>query len=107
MKRSSTTRNYIGAVDLLVDLLEERGAFDSEEAFHEYWRHQPVRRRTDPGVPATVEPRVRGSLLDLPDGAWPRNCLDERLRHESQRADGGTALPSWCCHDRRVDATTM
>ena len=65
MKRSSTTRNYIGAVDLLVDLIEERGPFESEADFHAYWRSQPVRnaRSLTAGVaePESVE------ASDLPE----------------------------------------
>ncbi|MHB1534028.1 MAG: type II restriction endonuclease [Acidimicrobiales bacterium] len=37
--RSSTTREYIGAVDLLEDLRAGRGSFASEQEFFEYWRN--------------------------------------------------------------------
>lgn len=43
-KRSSTTRNYIGAVDAIEDLRMERGEFATIEAFYEFWRRQPVGR---------------------------------------------------------------
>lgn len=37
-KRSSTTREYIGAVDVIADLREGRGEFDSAEEFYRFWR---------------------------------------------------------------------
>ena len=37
-ERSSTTREYIGAVDLLADLRAGVGAFASEQEFYDYWR---------------------------------------------------------------------
>ncbi len=37
-KRSSTTREYIGAVDDLEDLRGGRGTFESPEAFYDFWR---------------------------------------------------------------------
>jgi hypothetical protein len=63
MKRSSTTRNYIGAMDSLEDLRDERGAFDRIEDFHEFWRNQPIRRAA-PIEPEQVEPNEA-----LEDGA--------------------------------------
>jgi hypothetical protein len=36
--RSSTTREYLGAVDLISDLEEGRGDFAMAEAFYKYWR---------------------------------------------------------------------
>jgi hypothetical protein len=58
MRRSSTTRNYIGAVQRLDDLRNEQGEFDTEAAFHEYWRTHPVRGRqaADGGEPLAFEP---------------------------------------------------
>lgn len=44
MKRSSTTRNHIGAVDTLADLRAERGEFDSAQDFYDFWRAHPVQR---------------------------------------------------------------
>lgn len=43
-RRSSTTRNYIGAVDAIEDLRMERGEFASIDAFYAFWRSQPVGR---------------------------------------------------------------
>lgn len=43
-KRSSTTRNYIGAVDAIEDLRMERGEFATIDAFYDFWRKQPVGR---------------------------------------------------------------
>ena len=37
-KRSSTTREYIGAVDDLEDLREGRGEFTTEAEFYKFWR---------------------------------------------------------------------
>jgi hypothetical protein len=37
-ERSSTTREYIGAVDKLEDLRAGRGTFKSEKEFYDYWR---------------------------------------------------------------------
>lgn len=37
-QRSSTTREYIGAVMRIDDLREGRGEFDTPEAFYSYWR---------------------------------------------------------------------
>jgi hypothetical protein len=56
MRRSSTTRNYIGAMDSLDDLRAERGAFDTIEEFYEFWRSQPIRRASAPIEPEQVEP---------------------------------------------------
>jgi len=58
-QRSSTTRNYIGAVTSLADLIAGRGEFDSAQAFYDYWRAydfkataaRPARSGTDTGDP--------------------------------------------------------
>ncbi len=42
-ERSSTTREYIGAVDSLADLRAGQGAFGTEEEFYEYWRAYPFK----------------------------------------------------------------
>ena len=39
--RSSSTRNYIGAVDAISDLRSKRGEFKSQEDFETYWRSFP------------------------------------------------------------------
>lgn len=44
MKRSSTTRNYMGAVDSIADLRDERGHFDTADEFYTFWRAQPIKR---------------------------------------------------------------
>lgn len=64
-RRSSTTRNYIGAVTKLADLRAERSEFESEADFHEYWRSRPIRRDLPvvEAEPESVEPE------DLPEGA--------------------------------------
>jgi len=40
-QRSSTTREYIGAVDVVDDLRAGRGEFTTPQAFYEYWRAFP------------------------------------------------------------------
>ena len=42
-ERSSTTREYIGAVEVLEDLRSGRGAFTSEKEFYAYWRAFPFK----------------------------------------------------------------
>jgi hypothetical protein len=42
-KRSSTTREYLGAVTSIGDLREGRGEFESEREFYRYWRSFPFR----------------------------------------------------------------
>lgn len=42
-KRSSTTREYIGAVQSIDDLRAGKGEFDSREAFLNYWRKYPFK----------------------------------------------------------------
>jgi hypothetical protein len=42
-QRSSTTREYIGAVDSIEDLRAGRGEFDTPDEFYEYWRAFPFR----------------------------------------------------------------
>lgn len=46
-KRSSTTREYIGAVDDLEDLRAGRGEFESEQEFYDYWRRYPFKPSKD------------------------------------------------------------
>jgi hypothetical protein len=38
-QRSSTTREYIGAVTTIEDLRAGKGEFQSEKAFYAYWKH--------------------------------------------------------------------
>ncbi len=40
-QRSSTTREYLGAVQKLDDLRAGKGEFDTEAAFYAYWRKYP------------------------------------------------------------------
>lgn len=42
-QRSSTTREYIGAVQNIDDLRNGRGEFDTQEAFYSYWRRYKFR----------------------------------------------------------------
>ncbi len=56
MRRSSTTRNYIGAMDSIADLRMERGHFATIEEFYEFWRAQPIRKEMPLPPPEAVEP---------------------------------------------------
>jgi hypothetical protein len=42
-QRSSTTREYLGAVNLITDLRDGKGDFETPEAFYAYWRKYPFR----------------------------------------------------------------
>lgn len=42
-QRSSTTREYLGAVQKIADLRDGRGEFETPEAFYRYWRKYPFR----------------------------------------------------------------
>ena len=54
--RSSTTREYIGAVLDIDRLRDGGGEFDTEEAFFKYWRSFPFR------VPKAVELQLQRAL---------------------------------------------
>lgn len=56
-ERSSTTREYLGAVMSVDDLREGKGEFASEEAFYEHWRKYPFK------IGRAVEQKLR-KLLD-------------------------------------------
>ena len=56
--RSSTTREYIGAVIDVAALREGRGEFDTEAAFYRYWRAYPFR------VPKAVERQLEKALRE-------------------------------------------
>jgi hypothetical protein len=55
-RRSSTTREYIGAVDDLRQLREMKGEFESQEAFYAYWRNYKFK------TPAALEAHMRKVL---------------------------------------------
>jgi hypothetical protein len=57
-ERSSTTREYIGAVVNVVALREGQGEFDTEAAFYKYWRAYPFR------VPKAVERQLQKALRE-------------------------------------------
>jgi hypothetical protein len=57
-ERSSTTREYIGAVDKIEDLREGRGVFSTPEEFYRYWRRYNF--RNSPQVIRQLE-RLRAS----------------------------------------------
>lgn len=56
--RSSTTREYLGAVVDVEALREGRGQFDTEEEFYRYWRAFPFR------VPKAVEKQLQKALKE-------------------------------------------
>lgn len=56
-KRSSTTREYIGAVDLIDDLRTGTGEFSSPDEFYKFWRAYPFK----------VSPQVQRQLQRLLD----------------------------------------
>ena len=55
-QRSSTTREYIGAVDSLNALREGRGEFDTPDEFYRFWRAYPFR------VSAQVQNQLQRAL---------------------------------------------
>lgn len=57
-ERSSTTREYIGAVIEVAALRDGRGEFDTEAAFYKYWRAYPFR------VPKAVERQLQKALRE-------------------------------------------
>jgi hypothetical protein len=57
-ERSSSTREYIGAVVDVASLRDGRGEFDTEGAFYKYWRAYPFR------VPKAVERQLQKALRD-------------------------------------------
>jgi hypothetical protein len=62
-KRSSTTREYVGAVDSVDDLRAGRGEFDSSDEFYRYWRRFAF--RTSPGVQRVYERLVATQRQEL------------------------------------------
>lgn len=68
-RRSSGTRCYIGASQLIEDLRRERGDFGSEEEFHDYWRAKTIDASKEQRWGARREQRAAKSLprkVDLP-----------------------------------------
>jgi hypothetical protein len=63
MQRSSTTREYIGAVDFIRDLREGRGAFATAEEFYSFWRAYQF--RVSPQVQRQYERLVRQQREEL------------------------------------------
>lgn len=66
-RRSSTTRNYIGAVRNIDAVRAERGEFATQQEFLDFWRSQPVRGFAEPG-PGDAEPESV-ETEDLSDSA--------------------------------------
>jgi hypothetical protein len=46
--RASATREYIGSVQVIADVVDGRGDFDSPEEFYDYWRHSTRRWKKSP-----------------------------------------------------------
>lgn len=61
-QRSSTTREYIGALTEVTALREGRGEFETEAAFYKYWRAYPFR------VPKAVERQLQKALREQAPG---------------------------------------
>jgi hypothetical protein len=57
-ERSSTTREYIGAVTYVSALRDGLGEFETEAAFYKYWRAYPFR------VPKAVERQLQKALRE-------------------------------------------
>lgn len=62
-RRSSETRNYIGAVDALNALVAKRGEFGSRQEFEHFWREEYQGWRETPGL---RERRARYRALERP-----------------------------------------
>lgn len=62
-ERSSTTREYIGAVTEIERLREGRGDFQSPEEFYSYWRSYPF--RLSPGIQRTLTRLVAEQRAEL------------------------------------------
>jgi Restriction endonuclease EcoRV len=62
-ERSSTTREYIGAVTEIERLREGRGDFSSPEEFYTYWRNYPF--RLSPGIQRTLTRLVAEQRAEL------------------------------------------
>lgn len=62
-ERSSTTREYIGAVTEIERLREGRGDFASPDEFYSYWRNYPF--RLSPGIQRTLTRLVTEQRAEL------------------------------------------
>lgn len=71
-QRSSTTREYIGAVTVISDLREGRGDFETPEDFYSFWRRYQFR----------VSPQVQRQLQRLLD--QQQRELDELRRQNRE-----------------------
>lgn len=74
-ERSSTTREYIGAVTSIAALRSGEGAFETPRAFYEYWRRFPFR----------VSPQVQNQLQRLLTAAQQELAV---LRRQGQAHAG-------------------
>jgi hypothetical protein len=66
-QRSSTTREYIGAVQRIADLREGRGEFETPEAFYAYWRK--FKFKIGPAVQQQLDKLLAGQ--QAPPGVVP------------------------------------
>jgi hypothetical protein len=57
-ERSSTTREYLGAITKVADLRAGAGEFETEAEFYKYWRAYPFR------VPKAVEQQLQKALKE-------------------------------------------
>jgi len=74
--RSSTTREYIGAVVDVEALRQGRGAFDSEAAFYSFWRAYPFKTGKE------IEKQLRKAL----------NAAKDAQSEETERAIRNAAV---------------
>ena len=58
-ERSSTTREYIGAVENLADLRAGRGAFETKDDFYRFWREEYKGFKTPRMIQRELDKRLR------------------------------------------------
>ncbi|WP_051759618.1 type II restriction endonuclease [Herbidospora cretacea] len=73
-ERSSTTREYIGAVDNLDDLRAGSGVFKSEEEFYKYWRAYPF--KISGQVEKQLQKLLEGAMAELAQLRASRDSID-------------------------------
>jgi hypothetical protein len=63
--KPSSTRHYIGSVNKVADLVGGKGAFESEQAFYDYWRSAQRGWPVNPGV-AKAKKKLAALKKDKP-----------------------------------------
>jgi hypothetical protein len=78
-QRSSTTREYLGAVQDIDALRSGKGEFESEEAFYRFWRKFPF--KTGRVVEQQLQKLLRGeTLAEEPVKAGPKRSRSKRSK---------------------------